>query len=294
MKRFIWTLMFLCSTAFAQSKPDLLEVIEIRGVIDGSTAEDITRQVEKINENAKVKAVLLQLDTPGGGVLASAVIYEELSKLKAPVIVWCQNLCASGGMYVSMAPTVKYVAVRSETIAGSIGVVMQITRFNRLLAWLKIDNETFKSGALKDSGNPTRATTDADTAYLQGIVDSMAGKFYALVAKSRGKKISEAGWVEIKTARIFIGDEAVKVGLADAVMSREEVIAKAKEISGSKFIHTRDDLKKMSAQANESSTYQAPAKTLSMFGDVPFLIETLKEIRAGETVKFEYIMPFRF
>lgn len=286
-------LLLACGSAYAQ-KPDIVEVIEVRGVINDSTAEDITRQVEKIADNAKVKAVLLQLDTPGGGVLASAVIYEELAKLKVPVVVWCQNLCASGGMYIAMAPTVKHVAIRTETIAGSVGVIMTVTRFNRLLDFLKVDNTTYKSGKLKDAGNATRPSTPEDEAYLQSMIDTMAGKFFALVAKSRGAKISPASWAEIKTAKIFVGEEAVKVGLVDAVMTKEQVLAKTKELSGSKNIFTRDELKKMSTQANESASYQTPGKLPSMFGDLPFLVDTVKEIRAGEVVKFEYRMPYTF
>ena len=286
-------LALFCHAAQAQ-KPDILEVLEIGGAINSAVAEGITRKVDEINENPKVKAVLLILDTPGGSVTASASLYEDLSRIKVPVVVWCQSMCASGGVYASMAPSVKYVAVRSETIGGSVGVVMHMMRFNRLLEWAKIDPKTFRSGHLKDAGNPTRPVEAAEEKYLQGIVDHLAEKFYAIVAKSR-PKITAESWAEIKTARIFIGQEVVRVGLADAVATKAEVLAKAKELSGSKTIFTREELKKMSAAADSHSTYSLPkVEPLAALGDVPWLIETAKEIMGGESVKFAYLLPHKF
>lgn len=276
---------------YAQQKPDILEVLEINGEIHSGMVTVIAEQVDKINDNTKVKAVLLIVDTPGGSVTASSAIYEDLSRLKVPVVVWCGSLCASGGVYVSMAPSVKWIAVRSETIGGSVGVVMQTMRFNRLLEWAKIDPKTYRSGSLKDAGNPTRAQESAEEKYLQSIVDELAEKFYAIVAKSRGSKIKN--WDEVKTARIFIGREAVRVGLADAVATKAEVIAKAKELSGSKSIFTRDELRKMSTAADSPSAYSAPTINPAL-GDIPWLIETAKEIMGGRSVKFSYRLEHQF
>jgi protease IV len=284
----------LCLPAFAADKPDILEVISAEGVVDDGMAQSITKRVEEINDNKRVKAVLLVVDSPGGGVLASAVIYEELSKLKVPVVGFCQNLCASGGMYILMAPPVKYIGVRTATISGSIGVIMHISRYNRLLDWARIDSETYKSGSLKDSGNPTRPIQPGEADDLQGTVTELADSFYALVAKSRGSKITAEHWKEIKTAKIFFGESGVKVGLVDQVMSREDAEKKAKELSGSKLVFTRDEIKKLSKDGDDHSSYEAPpAKTPSMFGDVPFLIETLKEIHSGSNVTIEYRMPYQ-
>lgn len=285
---------FLATSVYAQSvKPDILEIVELTGIIQDSSAQWIAKQVENINETPKIRGVLLIVDTPGGGVLPSAVIYEELSKLKVPVVAWCNNLCASGGVYILTAPSVKYIGVRSQTIGGSIGVVMQIARFNRLLEFLKIDTETYVSGALKDAGNPTRAVRDDERKYLQEINTTLANRFYALVQKSRPNVQMDA----IKTAKIFIGSDVVRVGLADAVMNRDQALQKAKELSGSKHIYTRDELKKMSTAADAGPTYHTGIPTpmvTNTLGDIPWLIETLKEIRMGESVKFEYRLPYQF
>jgi signal peptide peptidase SppA len=280
------------------AKPDLIEVIEISGEINRHVASNVAEAVDKLNENPKVKAVLLIVDTPGGGASASAVLYQALGKIKVPVVAYCEYLCASGGVYAAMAPSVKYIGVRDDTIGGSVGVIMQMTRFNRLLNWAMIDNETFKSGALKDAGNPTRDASPADRAYLQGIVDTLAKKFYGVVLKARPK----VDLAEIKTAKIFIGAEIVKVGLADAVMTRAEALAKTKELSGSKNAFTRQELEKVVKNASEAAAMNAPIKRgIEADGwvdrsmkHVDTLMEIVGEVREGESVKFEYRMPYRF
>jgi protease-4 len=290
----------LVTGAVAQtSRPDVLEVISITGEITDGTAQSVAKQVEEINENPKAKAVLLVVDSPGGGVLASAVIYGELAKLKVPVQGWCDNLCASGGMYALMAPTVKSIGVHTDvTISGSIGVVMQTMRFNRLLEWAKIDAKTYKSGFRKDEGNPTRAAEPEEEKNLQAMIDSLANKFYNIVEKSRGPKIKD--WADVKSARIYFGEEGVKAGLIDGVMTKDEAILKAKLLSGSKTIFTREELKKMSKQAERHDPYSmkiegVPSFNLATYSkDIQFIMETAREIKEGSSVKVEYRMPYKF
>jgi signal peptide peptidase SppA len=240
--------------------------------------------------------------SPGGGVLASSAIYEELSKLKVPVVGWCDNICASGGMYVLMAPSVKYVGVRSTTISGSIGVIMTATKFNRLLDWAKIDNTTFKSGKFKDSGNPTTGMQEEERAHLQQTIDVLAARFYDLVAKSR-PKITQAQFADIKTARIYFGEDGVKAGLVDEVMSLEQATKKAKELSGSKLIYTRDEIKKMSKMANSDSfSFSFDGNSVSALDSlmselasaIRLTVKAAQEISAGESVHAEYRMALRF
>lgn len=276
-------------TEVSMGKPDIIEVIDIQGEIGEFTATAIAGTVEKINDNKQVKGVLLIVNSPGGGAVASSNVYEELSKIKVPVVAWCSSVCASGGLYVMMAPSVKYVALRNESISGSVGVVMNVTRFHRLLEWAKIDNETFKSGVLKDAGNPTREMSSADRKYLQSIIDELAERFYAVVAKSRTIK----DWNAVKSARIFIGKQAVDVGLADGVMTRDQAVRKVKELSGSKLIFTRDEMKKISTMAHDPG-YEVPQTEPKYLTDISFLVDMLKEIKAGESVTIEYKMPYKF
>lgn len=300
MKKFLAVLMLAFAAvtttdalAQAPAKPDIIEVIEINGEIHAGMVAQVATAVEKVNETPKIKAVLVTVNSPGGGASASAVLYQELAKIKVPVVGYCEYVCASGGVYALMSPSVKYVAVRDDSIGGSIGVIMHLTRFNRLLDWAKIDNETFKSGPLKDAGNPTRASEEAERKYLQGIVDQLANKFYGVVQKSRPK----VNLAEIKSAAIFIGPEIVRVGLADAVMTRDQAIAKAKELSGSKSAFTRDELRKLTKDASEAAAMRPIIPTASERGwleHASTLMDLLAELRAGESVKFMYRMPYQF
>lgn len=287
----------LIGTAQAQTpaKPDIIEVIELYGEIGQHTARQVKEAVEKINENQKIKAVVLVVDSPGGGASASAVVYQELAKIKVPVVGFCEYLCASGGVYALMAPSVKYIGVRDDTIGGSVGVIMQATYFHRLLNWAKIDNQVFKSGQFKDSGTPIRAATPEDDKYLQGIVDTLAVKFYGVVKKAR-PKITDDQWAEIKAAKIFIGQAVVDAGLADKVMSRDDAVAKAKEIAGTKNAYTRDELSKIVKNASEAASMRPTIPPLSdgWLDHATTLMGLLAEVRQGEAVKFSYRMPYTF
>jgi len=191
-----------------------------------------------------------------------------------------------------MAPPVKYIGVRTETIGGSVGVIMYSANYSRLLDWAKVDSKVYKSGPLKDSGNPNRAETKADQEYLQGMIDELASRFYAVVEKGRGSKIKD--WKSIKTARIYFGKSIVDVGLADQVMTHEQVIAKAKELSGSKNVYTRDEIKKMSESLSESPSPSYYRVTPPEPQEYSIVFKILKDIHVGSSIRFEYLMPYQF
>ena len=288
--------LLVAGNAFAQApaKPDIIEILELNGEITSGAANLVAMQVEKINDNPKIRAVVLVVNSPGGGASSSAVLYQEVSKIKVPVVAFCEYMCASGGAYAVMSPAVKYIGVRDDTIGGSIGVVAQMTRFNRLLDWAKIDNETFKSGSLKDTGNPTRDMTDADRKYFQSIIDELAAKFYHVVGKAR-PKITPEQWVEIKSAKIFIGPHIVSMGLADAVMTREQAVIKAKELSGSKTAYTREELRKITRDASEAASMRPDEGWLPRaMKHLDTAMEIVAEMRAGESMRFAYVMPYKF
>jgi signal peptide peptidase SppA len=296
MRAFVASVLLLFASSALADKPDILEIMTIRGVIDDY--RDVQKQVEEINDNPRVKGVLLVVDSPGGGVLASSAIYEELSKLKVPVVGWCDNICASGGMYVLMSPSVKYIGVRSTTISGSIGVVMSVTKFSRLLDWAKIDATTFKSGRFKAAGDPTAAMGEEERAHLQETIDVLAARFYALVRKAR-PKITDAQFADIQTAKIYFGPDGVKAGLVDEVMTLDQATKKAKDLSGSKLIYTRDEIKKMSKFGDkEGYSYESPAPKVSALDGlmtqvssaISYVVEVAKEVRSVETVKVSYHM----
>lgn len=281
------------AVADVPQKPEIIEVMDLSGEINQFTVSQIRQAVEKANDIAKVKAVVLTVDSPGGGATASANLREELSKIKVPVVAYCPSLCASGAIMAMTAPTVKFIAVGDEAIVGSVGVRAQLTRFNRLLDWAKVDNDTFVSGPLKDVGNPTRAITDLDRKTIQGLVDSLAAKFHEQVHQARPK----ADMALIKQAGIFVGAEAVKVGLADAVMTREQAVAKAKELSGSKSAFTRDELRKITKDASEAASSRLDGGAVRAYRtweqSLSEALDMVQEVRSGATVRLEYLAPIR-
>lgn len=207
-----------------------LEVITLQGEVNDDMAKAVKAQVEHINEDSGVKAVLLVVTSPGGGVLPTAGIYRALGTLKVPVVAYCEYLCASGGYYAVSAPTVKYLGIDSDvTVVGSIGVIRQVVRKPPCEHCLY---EIYKSGALKQAGAPDHAPTTAEKANLQEDIDYLASVFYGAVNKARGAHIRAGDWPAIKTAKVFFGQQAISIGLVDKIMTREEAIEIAEKLAG--------------------------------------------------------------
>lgn len=211
-----------------------LATITIYGAINEKMADKIADEVAIINDDASVKAVLLDVDSPGGDAFNSSVVYDELSKIKVPVVGWCDNECFSGAVYALSAPSVKYIGLHTPvTGIGSVGVIAKYERhpFDKCSP-LNCRREIYKSGAIKQAGDGDHVPSEAETDALQAEVDYLAQVFYFSVANGRGKHINAAGWAKIKTAQIFFGWDGVEVGLADTVMDRAAAVAKAEELAG--------------------------------------------------------------
>lgn len=276
------------------SKPDVLAVLSVDGEINDGMAKTLSDQIDKINDNARVKAVLIKLNTPGGEVTASEEIREKFDTLKVPAVAWCDAECASGGIYILQSKNIKYVGMTNYTVAGAVGVFSTVQHYNRLLDWAKIDTKIYKSAPLKDAGDPTQPSDAAQDAYMQSIVDSLAHQFYDLVLTHR--HITNAK--ELESAKIFIGQDAVKLGLADAIITSDEAELKAKQLSGSKQIYTNQELKKMAkAAANDGNDTDGDYKlnpAIMPNAQLTWAITQLKNILSQETVQFKYELPYKF
>lgn len=215
-----------------RSTTDVLEVISLDGVIDDTTATDMRVTVDRINKDANIKAVLLTVDSPGGGAYASAVVYDELSRINVPVFAYCEAVCASGAVYAIMAPSVKFIALGQQSLIGSVGVIRAVRRQD-----VPEGVEIYKSGKFKQAGSVSPAIP-GEVDYLQRIIDEAASTFYGVVAKARGPKINADGWVHIKNAEVFFGVYGVRIGLADAVMTREQALIAAADMAHSESIVT--------------------------------------------------------
>ena len=206
-----------------------IAVIELKGVITSS--ENIVRQLKKYRENSSIKGILLRVDSPGGGVVASQEIYEEVKKTRddgKPIVVSMGALAASGGYYVSCGAS-RLVANRG-TLTGSIGVISEFLQLKEALDKLGVGFKTIKSGKLKDAGSFSRKMTEEDERYFQEIMDDVHRQFISVVESER--HLEHGLVVKIADGRVFTGEQAVEKGLVDTLGTLEDAIKITAELAG--------------------------------------------------------------
>lgn len=191
---------------------------------DGGTGgEDVVRMLDAIRDDEDSwDGVILELDTPGGSVLASEEITSALARLDdetdIPVVAWMRGVAASAGYYVA-APTDRIVA-SPNTFTGSIGVILEYYVVDELADKVGVDAVTIKSGELKDIGNPLRQPTAEERALFQQIIDQAYDQFVGVVAK--GRDLPQSRVRELADGRIYTGKQAKQRGLVDVLGLRAE------------------------------------------------------------------------
>jgi protease-4 len=215
---------------------DKIAVIPLRGIISSTVPGDITDSMvddmraalEQARDDEHVKAVVLAIDSPGGEVTASDVIYNAVVKTRAkkPVVVYMQSVSASGGYYVSCGG--KYLMASDTTITGSIGVIIQTLNYEQLFNKLGLASVVFKSGKFKDMLNGARPITPEEREYVQGFVMKTYDKFLGIVAKERNLP-ADALRAGIADGRILSGRDALDNKLIDEIGQLEDAFAKAKQ-----------------------------------------------------------------
>lgn len=201
------------------------------GGIVGS--EDTVALIDAIVESDDFDALLLELDTPGGGVLASVEIADAVRRARSKglkVVAWMRGAAASGGYYVS-APADSIVAA-PDTITGSIGVIMQYFTVEELAGKVGVKPVTIKSGRLKDLRSPFRDTTPEERAVLQGIIDEAYGNFVEAVAK--GRDMPKDTVRDLADGRVYTGAQAAENGLVDELGLRAQAYERVAELTGTK------------------------------------------------------------
>ena len=147
----------------------------------------VREQLDLARDDAEVKGVLLRIDSPGGTVTASDILYREVLRFKEetkrPVVAVCMGVCASGGYYVAMAAD--RVLAHPTTVTGSIGVIFSGLSLAGLMEKLGVEDQTLTSGAFKDAGTPLRRMNAAERAQLQSVIDDLYGRFLEVVEKGR-------------------------------------------------------------------------------------------------------------
>jgi protease-4 len=205
-------------------------VVEVTGII--SDSREVIRNIRNFVDDGGVKAIVLRIDSPGGGVGASQEIYQEVVKARKvkKVVASLGGVAASGGYYVACGAD-KIVA-NPGTITGSIGVVMQFANLEELLKKIGYKGYVIKSGQHKDIGSPFREMTPEEKELLQGVIDTVHKQFIKAVAEGRNLPIDKV--TAIADGRIFAGEQAQALGLVDELGNLEDSIAIAARMAGIK------------------------------------------------------------
>lgn len=193
-------------------------------------------RLERAAKDPAVKAVILRLDTPGGEVTASDIVYHEVLRFKErtgkPVVGLMMSVAASGGYYIAMACDA--IVAHPSTLTGSIGVISIFPSVESLMSKVGVKVNVIKSGPAKDSGSPFRDMTDGEKAIFQGIIDEYYGGFLAVVARGRKGKVPAEGLRTIADGRVYTAPQALKLGLIDAVGYFEDAFGRARELASLK------------------------------------------------------------
>src|SRR6202451_339699 len=212
---------------------DRIGVVDLDGVI--LSPQPVVGQLKKFADDSSIKAIIIHVNSPGGGVAASEEIYREVKRIhdekKKRIVVSIETVGASGAYYVSSASNKIYAD--NGSIVGSIGVIAEWVNYGDLLKWAKLKDIVFKTGEFKDTGNPARDLTPAEPAYMQGLIDNMSGQFIQAVADGRKMKFEDVK--SIANGKVWTGQQALSMKLIDNVGDFEAVVkdtAKSVGISG--------------------------------------------------------------
>jgi len=205
-------------------------VVRIEGVILDS--RDAIEELRKYRANPNIKAIVLRIDSPGGGVVASQEIYSEVLKTRADgkvrVVTSMGNLAASGGYYIAAA-TDRIVA-NPGTLTGSIGVIMELANVQGLMEKVGVQSVVIKSGKHKDLASPFRTMSAEDRALLQSVLDDVHDQFIQAVAAGRALTVEQVR--ELADGRVFTGRQARTAKLVDELGDLQDAIKLAGKMGG--------------------------------------------------------------
>lgn len=219
-----------------------IAVVPVEGVIDDRMAKSVNRYLKQYGEDARIRAVIIRVDSPGGGVSASQEIYTEVRRLreekKKKVVVSMGSVAASGGYY--LACPADMIFANPGSVTGSIGVIAEWINYKDLASWAKIKPVVFKSGEFKDTGSPTRDLTDREKVYFQSMIDELNGQFVRAVLEGRkgrgeqGNEVNEERLLALADGRVYTGTTALRNGLIDAIGNYEDALRRTAEMVGIK------------------------------------------------------------
>jgi protease IV len=222
-------------------------MIDVEGVISSigdpgflsrekNVVSRVFERMERAAGDPRVKAVILRLDTPGGEVTASDIIYHEVLRFKErtgkPVVGLMMGVAASGGYYIASACDV--IMAHPTTLTGSIGVISVFPNVESLMSKIGVKVNVIKSGASKDSGTPFRDMTEEEKGIFQGIIDEYYGDFLDAVSRNRKERISADELRRIADGRVYTGPQALELKLIDEIGYFDDAFRKARTLASLK------------------------------------------------------------
>lgn len=187
------------------------------------SSQHIVQQIKRYRENTSVRAIVLRIESPGGGVSASQEIFEEVKKTREygkPIVVSMGSVAASGGYYIAVGAS--RIVANPGSITGSIGVISQFMHVNQLLDKIGVTSTTIKSGQMKDAGSPFRSSTAEDRKYFQEMIDDIYDQFVSTVAAER--KLEKSLVKKYADGRVFTGRKAYELKLIDTLGTYQDAI----------------------------------------------------------------------
>ena len=201
---------------------DKIAIVEVRGVITQSSG--VIEELQQYLADDGVKAIILRVDSPGGGVGPSQEIYREIMRIKSTskrkVVTSMGSVAASGGYYIASATDL--IVANPGTITGSIGVIMQFSNLEELLKKIGVKGVVLKSGEHKDIGSPFREMTPEEKRIMQEVLDNVHQQFIQAVAD--GRKLERSKVAQIADGRILTGEQAKNLGLVDQLGNLHDTI----------------------------------------------------------------------
>lgn len=219
-------------------------VLDITGIIQSTVDSSLLNRegdllsrtyyrLLKAADDPQIKGIILRLDTPGGEVTASDIVYNEIlkfrKKTKIPVLALAMGTAASGGYYIASA--CDYFMVHPSTITGSIGVISMFPNVRELMDKLGIELTVIKSGTMKDAGSAFREMTEDDKEIFQGVIDELYGKFLDVIYNARKEKLSRTELERLADGRIYTAGQALEAKLVDGIGYIDEALERVKSLA---------------------------------------------------------------
>jgi protease IV len=243
----------------------------------------VREELQKAEDDDNVKALIVRINSPGGTITASDLIYHEIdafkTRRKIPVVAVTMDVAASGGYYAALAADTIFAL--PTTVTGSIGVIMLTVNAQGLMEKIGVAPLAIKSGEMKDAGSPFRPLTPQERAVFQTVIDDMYGRFVTLIARSR--KISDDRVRAFADGRIYTAEQAKALGLIDEIGYMDAVLAAARKAAGVEEARVVMYQRPKEYRANYYSVAPAPTPGLAAS------LQQLTAVVSGSGPRFLYL-----